>query len=465
MGKLKELVVIGCSGCGALAALTAKKLDPDLQVTIVREQEERGLLTRCATPYICCGNVMVDPSYKNDRIFRDLGIELVNVRAVEIERKAKRVTTADGNTYPYDKLVLATGAKPVIPPIPGADRPGVFTLRTSGDAVSILHWINSRRVTKAVLVGAGAIGLEEAYLLSRQGLDVSLIEMLDRVMPRSLDADMSEGLVADMQAHGLNLKLGQRVVAIDGADTVEGVTLESGEQIEAGLLILSVGARANAKLAERAGLARGKLGVTVDECLRTSDPDIYAGGDLIEYRSHITGKPSLGQLRPNAVIAGRTIARNLLGYKTPYPALVNSLCTKCFDKSIGAAGITQEQAEQEGLRVVAAKQVSTSKHSMMNDRKPYTVKLVFDGESQKLIGGQIVSDSECPVRYIDVIALAIRCGLKASDLATFRAAGQPELSPDPGKEPIALAAENALREMETERRPASEGSAPAAPVG
>jgi NADH dehydrogenase/NADH oxidase (H2O2-forming) len=448
MEEIRRLVVVGCSGCGAMAALTAKKRKPDLDVTIIREQEEKGLLTRCATPYICCGSVMVDPSYKDDRIFTGVGIKLVNVRAVGIDRDARRVMTADGSSHPYDKLVLATGAKPVIPPIPGADMPGVFTLRTSGDAVNILHWINARRVNKALLVGAGAIGVEEAYLLSRQGLNVSMVEMAGRVMPKSLDAEMSEVLATYMREQGLELKLGQQVVRIDGSDGVGQVALDSGERLEAGLVILSIGARANTKLAQRAGLTLGERGVQVDERLRTSDPDIYAGGDLIEYPCHITGKPTLGQLRPNAVIAGRTIARNLLGYHMRYPALINSFCTKSFEKSIGAAGITREQAEQEGIRVVEAKQESTSRHSMMRDQKPYVVKLLFNADTGAIIGGQILSDGDGTVRSIDVIALAIRCGLTASDLATFRAAGQPELSPDPGKEPIALAAGAALQSME-----------------
>jgi len=447
VGKTQKVLVIGCSGCGALAALTAKKLAPSLDVTIIREQEEKGLLTRCATPYICCGNVMVDPSYKSDSMFSDMGIKLVDVRAVGIERKSKTVTTADGRTYPYDKLVLAVGAKPIVPPIPGVDRPGVFTLRTSGDAVSILHWINSRRVTDAVSIGAGAIGIEEAYLLSNQGLRVTVVEMLDHVMPKVLDEDMSADVECYMEDKGVTLRLNQKVKAIEGTDAVERVILASGEEVDAGMVIISAGARCNTELAVKAGLEVGKLGLKVNEYLQTSDPDIYAGGDLIEYQSHVTGKPTLGQLRPNAVIAGRVIAKNILGYGIKFPALINAFCTRFFDKSIAGAGITEAEARKEGINVITAKQAAASQHSMMRGRKPYVVKLIFRRETQELIGGQIVSDSECPVKHIDVIALAIRHRLTALDLATFRAAGQPELSPDPGREPIALAAENVFHQL------------------
>lgn len=447
MENIKNVVVIGCSGCGALAALMLKKLRPSLEVTIIREPQEKGLLTRCATPYICCGDVMVDASYKDDNIFTDKGIKLINVTAVAIDRDKKSVKTSDGNTYFYDKLVLATGAKPVMPPVPGVDLPGVFTLRTSGDAVNILNWINSKRVRNIALVGAGAIGIEKAYLLSRQGLKVTLVEMLGHIMSNILDADMSEEVQTYMQQKGVHLKLNKRVISINGKDNVEGVSLDSGEEINAEMVVISAGARCNIELAKNAGLDLGKLGLKVDEYLQTSDPDIFAGGDIIEYQSHITGKSILGQLRPNAVIAGRVIAKNILGVNVKFPLLINSFCTKFFDKSIAGAGITELEAKQEGIEVITAKQRSTSMHSMMRERKPYVVKLIFDKQSQKLIGGQIVSDSECPVKSIDVIAMAVRYGLKILDLTTLRCAGQPELSPDPGKEPIALAAESAFESL------------------
>ena len=187
----------------------------------------------------------------------------------------------------------------------------------------------------------------------------------------------------------------------------------------------------------------GTLGLKVNRYLQTSDPYIYAAGDLIEYPSFVTGKPILGQLRPNAVIGGRVIAKNILGREIEYPPLVNGFATKFFYMSIAGTGITEQDAVREGMDVLSSIQTSASKHSMMRERKPYAVKLIFSKRDRKIVGGQIVSDSECPIKNIDTITVAIRSGWTAVQLATLRCAGQPELSPDPGKEPLALAAEEA----------------------
>ncbi len=442
MERLRRVIIVGCSGAGALAARAIKRLKPSLDVTIIREQEEKGLLTRCATPYIASGNVTVDSSYKDDSIFTRQGIKLVNVKAIGIDRKTKRITTADGATYHYDKLVLATGAKPIILPISGVTLAGVFTLRTSGDAINILNWINSKRVKNVVIVGAGAIGIEIAYLIAQHGVRIILIEMLAHVMQRFLDADMSKEIEDYINTRGIDLRLNQRVRSIAGQREVEGVRLSSGERIKAEMVIISGGIQPNIELAQKANLQIGRFGLKVNDYLQTSDPDIFAAGDLIEYKNFITAKPMFGQLRPNAVIGGRLIAKNILGYRIRFPGLINNFATKFFDKSIAGAGITELEARRNGLDIISIKQDSISKHSMMKERKPYTVKLIFNKRTKRIIGGQIISDSECPIKHIDVIALAIRCGLTVLDLTTLRCAGQPELSPDPGIEPISLAAEN-----------------------
>jgi len=447
MSQVKKVVVIGTSGAGAMAAQTVKKLDATIDVTVIREENEKGLLTRCAIPYITSGDVVVDACFKDDEEFHEMGIKLVTMKAVEVNREDKKVVTADGASYPYDKIVLATGASPIIFPIPGIDLAGVFTLRKAGDAVKMSHWINTNRVRNLVVVGAGAIGLETSYLLARKGIKVTIVEMLEHIMQRALDADMSEDVEKYIVKEGIELKLGKTIKAIKGKGSVESVELSSGEKIKAKMVILSGGVRPNIELGEKAGLEVGRLGLKVNEYLQTTDPDIFAPGDIKEYNSFVTGKPTLGQLRPNAVIAGRVAAKNALGHKVKFPGLINCFATKFFDKSIAGAGITESEAKANEIDTISVKQSSVSKHMVMRDKKPYTLKLVFDKKTEKIIGGQIVSDSESPIRHIDLIGLAIRCGLTASDLATLRCAGQPELSADPGLEPIALGSESVFRKF------------------
>ncbi len=447
MEKNTKIVVIGCSGAGAMTAMMLKKSQPSFDITILREEDERGLLTRCAIPYICCGDVLVEPSYKDDRMFTDIGIRLINQSAVMIDRKSKTVKMASGEEYPYDKLVLAMGASPVIPPIEGIDADGVFTLRKSEDAFRILNRMNMRRIKKCVIIGAGAIGLEIAYLTAKKGVAVEVVEMCDHILPSALDADMSREVEEYIKKKGVSLRLNSKVGKIKGKEEVKSVTLDTGEEIGAEMVIVSAGARPRTELAKAAQLDIGIQGLKVNPYLQTSDPDIYAAGDVIEFENRITKKASLGQLRPNAVIGGRVVAKNILGKKIEYPPFVNSFATKFFDKSIAGTGITHEAAEKEGFDPISIKKTATNQHSMMIEKKNYTVKLVFDKKNKKLIGGQITSDSRTMIKNIDTIAVAIRSDWTAEQLATLRCAGQPELSPDPGREPIALAAEDALAKL------------------
>ncbi|MBD3319467.1 MAG: hypothetical protein GF350_00050 [Chitinivibrionales bacterium] len=443
MNEKSKIVILGCSGAGALAAMMLKQKQSFLDVTVLREEDEQGLLTRCATPYICCGDVLVEPSYKDDSMFTGAGIRIVNSAAKSIDRKNKSVHSADRQEFRYDKLLLATGAEPIIPPIDGANLDGVFTLRKSSDAFRILNRMNMQRIKKCVLIGAGAIGVEIAYLTAKKGVRMVLVEMLEHVLPGAFDADMSKGLEDYMVDHKVDLKCNTKVRKINGHDVVEGVTFSSGEEVEAEMVIISAGIRPRVEIAREAGLEIGKLGLKVNKYLQTSDPDIYAAGDLIQYENYVTGRPGLGQLRPNAVIGGRIVAKNIIGRKIEYPAFVNGFATKFFDKSMAGTGLTEEAARKEGINTLSIVKSSADQHSMMIGKKPYTVKLVFNKENKRLIGGQIISDSRTMIKNIDTLTVAIRSDWTAEKLATLRCAGQPELSPDPGKEPIALAAEEA----------------------
>lgn len=445
MLKINKLVIVGCAGVGGPAAMMAKKVDPSLDVTLIREEE--NFFSRCAIPYISVERATVEASVKDDGMFHAVGTKLVNVKATSIDRKEKTVTTADGEVYPYDKLILATGGKAIVPPIPGIDLEGIFTLRTSRDGVSIRDWVNEKKAKNAVVYGAGAIGLEMASVLTEKGLKVTMVirSYIGRTV--SLDVDMSSELQKHYEEKGVVIRSREVIRKVVGEKAVEAVELSSGDKIKTDMVILSVGVRPNIELAEDAGLEIGEYGLEVNEYLQTSDPDIYAGGDLIEYEHLITKKPILGQIRPNAVIGGRIIAKNALGYKIEFPKLLNCFATKLFDKSIASVGVTEAIAREEGFDIFVAKQTAKSKYVMMEGGKSYTVKLIFDRNTKRVIGTQIIADDERSVRYIDVIALAIRNGWTALDLTTLRCAGQPEISPEPSAEPIAIAAEGAFKEL------------------
>jgi len=416
-----------------------KKLNPEVDLTLIREEE--NFLTRCAVPYIAVGDVTVESSVKDDDRFHKAGTKLVDVKATRIDREKKTVTTADGGTYPYDKLVLATGGIPVKPPILGVDLEGVFTVRTSRDATNILDRLKRKGDRGVVVIGAGAVGLEMATLIARDGYQTTVVEALDHILAVSFDPNMTAKIEEYLESKDIELRLNTMAEQIIGEHALEGIELSDRSRIDACTVILSVGVRANTELAEDCGLEVGKFGVKVNEYLQTSDPDIYAGGDLIEYKNLVTGEIMPGQIRPNAVIAGRIIAKNILGYSIKFPRLLNSFTTKLLDKSIAGVGLTEEAATDAGIDVVTGKFSTANKHSMMAGKKEYTLKLIFDRATTQVIGGQVVSDSDCMVKVIDVVAAAIRCRMTALDLTTFRAAGQPELSPEPSAEPISMASE------------------------
>ncbi len=445
MAKIQNLVIIGCAGMGGPAAMMTKRMDPTVDVTLIREEEH--FLTRCAVPFIAVEQATVAASVKDDGMFHTAGVNLVKVPATSVNRTDKTVTTADGAVYPYDKLILATGGKAIVPPIPGVDLEGVFTVRWSTDAENIRDWITEKKVRNVVVYGAGACGLEMAALIASKGVQVTIVVRSYIGRTVGLDTDMSSELENHFAERGVVIRSRSVVTKILGEKEVEAVELSSGETIDADMVIVALGVRPRAELAEAAGLEMGEYGVQVNEYLQTSDPDIYAGGDLIEYACEITRKPILGQIRPNAVIGGRIAAKNILGYSIKFPLLLNSFAAKVFDKSIASVGITEVIAKDDGLDVFVAKRSAKSKHVMIDGGKPYTVKLLFATTTKKVIGAQIIADDERSVRYIDLIPLAIRNGWTAQDLTTLRCAGQPELSPEPSAEPIALAAEDAFKAL------------------
>lgn len=386
-----------------------------------------------------------------DKMLRDMGVNVVLDEVKAINSVKKSVSTSAGKEYLYDKLFLATGSSSYIPPIEGTELDGVLTLRGLPDANHIRHCIRPETTKHIVFVGAGFISMEIASLLhetSKNSYTVSVVEVLDRPLPLMLDRDMGAAVQQYLEEKGLKIFTHTGVEKILGENgKVTGVKLSSGELLEADAVFMSIGVRPNIGLAKEIGLEMGQFGIKVNEYQETSNRDILAGGDCVEKWNFITRKPTPGQLRGPAVIQGRLAAKRLAGYDIKFPGVLDAGGCKMFDMTIAATGMTEEKAGQEGLETVSATVDSRSRHGMIPGVRPWKIKLVFDRNSQKLIGGQIISHAIAPVREIDAVTAFILGGKTIPELTTFTSACNPDISSEPSAEPITLAAEQALQQL------------------
>lgn len=395
------------------------------------------------------GQATVDSITNPDEMFKDAGINLIKDKVDKLDAKNKTITTSEGKELNYDKLALTPGSSPVVPPISGSHLNGVHTLRDSNDAKKIQQYIKENRPKNLVFVGAGFINLELAALLNEENpgeFNITIVELLKHPLPVMLDSEMGEKVSQYLNEQGFNLKLQQKVTEIKGDDNqVSKVILENGEELAADMVMLSVGTKPNLELAKEAGLEIGDIGVKVNNYLETSDPNILAAGDIIETNHVVSKKPSPSLLRGPAVIQGRLMAKRLAGYDISFPGILNNSAVRLLDKHISATGLNEDLAKQEGFNAVGMTVDSKSKHSMIPGALPWTLKLVFDKDSEKLLGGQIISDDVAPAKEIDNVNALILGEMTASQMSVLMCAGNPDLSSEPSSEPITLASDKALQ--------------------
>ncbi|MFH1688339.1 MAG: FAD-dependent oxidoreductase [bacterium] len=378
------------------------------------------------------------------------GVHTIVDRVTAIDPTDRHVTLTNGEVLPYDKLVLGTGSSPIVLPVPGNDLEGVFIVRSLRHAEAIRGFLTTKRPKKLALIGAGFISLETAVLLRQADADceITIFELLDYPLCTMLDQELGDRVAEFLRSRSIELRMGVSLAEILGRNgAVVGVRLSSGEVVKADMVLMNVGAKPNVDLARKAGMDIGQYGVKINEYLETSDPDILAAGDCADNKHFITGRPNPGALRGPAVIMGRLVAKRLAGYDIPFPGILNASVCSLIDLNVAATGFTERQARDEGFFTVSATVDSRSKHGMIPDSKPWTLKLVFDRDSRRLIGGQIVSHDMPPVKEIDTVSALILGGKTAEDLTVFMAAGNPDCSSEPSLEPIAIAGEQALQKL------------------
>jgi len=390
-------------------------------------------------------NSIVNPDTK----LSDAGVHVVIDRVEKIESTRKQVIVGGGSSYPYDKLIMGTGSRPVVLDIPGNDLEGVFILRSLSHAEAIRKFLAERTPRKLTFVGAGFTSLETALLLKQTNPDyeIAIVELLQHPLAAMLDEDFSSQIETHLLSSGITLRMGHAVSKIGGSSSVSFLTLDSGELLESEMVFMNVGSTPNLDLARDMGLEMGPYGIKVNQFLETSDPDILAAGDCANLTNFVTGRPDPGALRGPAVLTGRLAAKHLAGHKIPFPGLLNASACSLFDRNVAATGLTEAQAQREAIETVSATVDSRSRHGMIPDMKPWTLKLIFDRVQRTLIGGQILSEAVSPIKEIDTISALILGKKTIEDLTVFATAGNPDISCEPSMEPISIAAEQCLQKL------------------
>ena len=444
MATKQRVLVIGGTACGPKAASRIKRLEPESEVTLL-ERSSTLSFGACGMPYFVEGlfddiDTLTETPVGVKRtvgFFKHCkGVEVhIHTEAERIDREKQEVVarnTASGEelVFPFDRLVLATGARAVRPPIPGAELDNIWTMKESQDAVTLSQAISEQGAKRAVIVGGGHIGVEMAEALSRRGLEVTIVEMFDQILPQLLDKEMAMLGAKHLQSKGVRLKLGAKVTAFTGQDRVDGVSMEQ-ENLPADIVLISAGVKQNDELAREAGLeCYPSGGIKINHFCQTSDPCIYAGGDCVlnAYLHPLLRSPLYIPLGSTANKHGRVIADNICGKATPFPGVKGTSICKAFDFTFARTGISETTAQQEGHEVETFLCTSPDRPHYFPGAAPLAVKLIVSRRSRVVLGAQVVGPGAADKR-IDVAASAIAFKATLDDLGNIDLSYAPPYSP------------------------------------
>ena len=439
----KYLIVGGVAG-GATAAARIRRLTEDAEI-ILFERGKYISYANCGLPYYIGGVIeernrlfVQTPEAFGKRFHIDVRVEN-EVTAIDTAQKQVTVRTADGREYKetYDKLLLSPGASPVIPPLAGIDSDGIFTLRNVSDTDRIKAYMESHRVKHTVIVGGGFIGLEMAENLKHAGSEVAVVEMAPQVMG-PIDYSMAAIVHAHLQQQNVKLYLEQAVERFSREEGELTVYFKSGIALKADMVLLSIGVRAETRLAQTAGLRLGEMrGIWVDEYLRTSNESIYAVGDAIEFPHPITGKPWLNFLAGPANRQARIVADNMvLGNQKKYEGSIGTAIAKVFDLTVASTGLPAKRLKQMDIPYLSATIHNGSHAGYYPGSLQMDIKITFSPTDGRLYGAQIVGYDGVDTR-IDQFALAIKQGATVEQLTRSEHAYAPPFSS--AKDPVAIA--------------------------
>jgi NADH oxidase (H2O2-forming) len=438
-----DLVIVGGSAGGIQAAICAQKHHRMKDILVIRQESK--VMVPCGIPYIYGTLGAVEKNIMPDTLLG--AAKLKQGEVVSIDRKARTVTLVDGGEVGYDKLVLATGSNPAIPPFPGTDLQNVYLVRKDPEYLRAMAE-SMNRAGHIVVIGGGFIGVEFADECRKRGLDVTIVELLEHCLQLVCPEDLCVRVEEVLNERGINVITGNAVQAIEGKDRVEFVQLRTGPQIRCDMVIIGIGVSPNTDLAAEAGLEIGPTrGIKVDEFQRTSDPDIFAVGDCAEKYSFFNGEPTAVRLASVATREGKIAAANLHTARWRNVGTVGTFSTMVGDTAIAMAGLTDAQAAGMGYNVVVGEAEAVSMHpGTMPGARPMRVRLTFDRRSGKLLGGCAC----CTAAVGEVGNLISACtvnGMTMEQVALFPMGTHPWLTASPLAYQLTDAASDALHKI------------------
>lgn len=444
-----NIVIIGLGSGGFAASLAIRRTNPLALITII-EKRPYEMFSPCGMPFAIEGIVSLDNlkfSLPDDKqITKLLSHEAQSISPAEKTVTVKNMGSGEVMKVPYDSLIIASGAEPFIPPIKGAKENignGVFVLHDIDSAKKIIEF--AKKAKKAVVVGAGPIGLEIAVALREKGLEVTVVEMLTYALPRALDKDMAKMVEQSLDERLIKLMLNKTVNSINGSP-VESVSVGD-ETIGTDMVVLASGVRANLDMVKNAGVEIGKWGIRTNVRMETNIKDIYAIGDCIETVSLINHRPTMMQLSSAAYRQGMVAGTNAAGGYDAYEGVLGTFVSRIGELEVAATGFNEFFAESAGFKIISGKAHGKNKPEYYPGAKDISVKIIADAKTGKVLGAQAVGE-DAGAR-INVLSLAIRCGMDVYSLSRTEMAYCPMLAEN--YDVLNKAADFAVRKLEKGR--------------
>lgn len=447
-----RILIVGGVAAGASAATKARRINEDAEI-IIFEKGPYVSFANCGLPYYVGGDVakkddllLVTPKLFQTRFRIEVRTEH-EVLAISPEKKSILVRhNCETTEESYDKLILATGCEPVLPPISGIKLKGVHTVASIGDVEAITALLDGG-INSAVVVGGGFVGIETAEALLKRGIKTTLVEQQMQVLS-NLDKEFSTPVERQLKRMGLKLMLGKSVQAICGSETAEAVELSTGAKVDAELVILSVGMRPRTELAAEAGIALGAdHGIIVNDKMETSIPDIYAAGDSVEGPDLVTGRRRRNPLAGSANKQGRVAGANAAGAELRYKGALGTNIVRAGEITAGGTGVIEKEAAALGLDYYVSYTASRNHASFYPDAKHMIIKLIVEKNTARLLGAEVIGRDGADKR-LDVLATAIYGRMTTYDLEDLDLAYSPPYSA--ARDPVLMAgmvSSNIMREI------------------